>query len=632
VGAAGDDVIDGRGGADTLEGGDSADTITARGGEEINFHLFNADLDDFSAIQEDVLIVAASAASLNFQTGVHLLGGVLTTIGRVGSVFARAGADSLVGAADQPMGLFGLAGNDTLVGGQADDWLEGGVGADYLVFGGGFDYLSFRQDTVGVHVDIRNGVALYGEAAGDSWSDAAEGLVGGSGNDTLRGSDATGNLIIGGTGDDVIAGYGGADTLSGGDGDDLIEDHLQILGFGSWSNSDSDDLYGGDGADTLASGGGNDLIDGGAGEDLLVMRLLGSGPVLTQAGSTFNILYAGQIEARVSGIEALRLTTGAGADTLSGFAGADTFVAGAGEDSVVGGAGDLLIGGEGFDTLRLAGGSLLLDFPTFTLVADGVALTGIEGFEHIIGTDGADTVRAFLADLSVDGGAGADSIADGAGFDTLVGGAGNDTIRLSGQGDIALGDAGQDLLILDVSAPEDALMFVASAIRPWAVQLGRDAGAPVAAEVFGFESVYAGGSAFNDTMNLSLLTGESGTDLLTGGRGADLLMGGAGADWFQILDRADRNDRFRDFTSGQDLLVVSAAGWGGGLTAGMNLAATNRFVAGTVATERFGQFLYDQGAGILRYDSSGIGGAAPVVVATLSAGATLLASDMLVIA
>jgi Ca2+-binding RTX toxin-like protein len=651
-GWAGDDLIDGRGGADTIDAADGQDTIHAYGGESI----------DLSADGSDLLIVSGGAAALNFRTGVMLIGGIATSIAYFHRVQATAGADSIVGSLSSPISAFGLAANDTLVGGNANDVLAGGAGADRLTFGAGIDHASYVGSSVGVLVDIRAGLSLFGDAAGDSWDDSPEGLIGGAGDDSLGGTDGA-NDLQGQDGNDYLAGYGGADTIAGGAGDDWIEDHDQAAN--AWTDSSTDILRGDAGADTILSAGGNDEIDGGADADLLILRLTGGAPVLATGGTSFSILVGGVSAARVNGIEALHLMTGAGADTLVGISGADTLDAGAGDDSVVGGGGDLLIGGEGFDILRLEGGAVLLDLLTGVAAVGGVALAGAFDFEQTFGSSGADTVRAGLEDFAFDGGEGADSIADGAGFDTLVGGAGNDTIRLSGQGDMAEGNAGRDLLVLDFGAPEDALMFVATNSRSWVVQLGRDDGAPVVAEVHGFESLDARGSAFNDTMNASVLTGastltgEAGNDLLTSGRGADLLMGGAGsdrliggagadtligdaqadtlsggagADWFQMLDRADRNDRFRDFTSGQDLLVVSAAGWAGGLAEGMDLAATNRFVAGTVATERFGQFLYDQGAGILRYDSSGIGGAAPVVVATLTAGAAMTAADILVIA
>ncbi|WP_372791234.1 calcium-binding protein, partial [Paraconexibacter sp.] len=73
-------------------------------------------------------------------------------------------------------------------------------------------------------------------------------LLGGEGDDLLRGGDGSQNLH-GGTGNDTLAGDDGDDVLSGEEGDDTLD--------------------GGAGDDTLDGGAGDDTLDGGPDDDLL---------------------------------------------------------------------------------------------------------------------------------------------------------------------------------------------------------------------------------------------------------------------------------------------------------------------------------------------------------------------------
>jgi Ca2+-binding RTX toxin-like protein len=101
-----------------------------------------------------------------------------------------------------------------------------------------------------------------------------EGVVGGSGNDTLIG-DGGAKSLIGGPGNDFLDGGNGVDAVSGGPGSDNVE--------------------GGEGADFVSGGEGNDLLRGEFGDD----RLSG-------------------------GADDDSLIGGAGADILSGDEGSDT--------------------------------------------------------------------------------------------------------------------------------------------------------------------------------------------------------------------------------------------------------------------------------------------------------------------
>lgn len=177
--------------------------------------------------------------------------------------------------------LFGLGGDDWIVGGDGDDSLGGRAGDDTLL--GGFD-----EDQ----------------------------LIGGDGNDSLDGgTDA--DTLYGDAGQDTLIGAAGNDALYAGDGQDLLAgDAGQDNLFGGQGQ---DTLYGGDDADTIDGGIGNDLMYGGAGSD----EVFGGAGQDTLWGNT-----AGQADGQIDFLNA-----GAGDDVLMlgagdygyGDAGADSF-------------------------------------------------------------------------------------------------------------------------------------------------------------------------------------------------------------------------------------------------------------------------------------------------------------------
>lgn len=219
--------------------------------------------------------------------------------------FDGGGSDDTIDLRALPRGsITGGEGNDTLyvpgAGGYADpgpglDRVYGGAGGDTVTdrgpneadvydLGGGANSIFYaRPDPV--FVDLRAGV---GGARGED--DVLGGMTrayGGSGNDTLLGTDQT-DTLDGGTGSDVIDGRGGDDLLdggaelpgrndviAGGAGDDQI--HAAPLGSARVDAGDGDDVIaggdkrdvveGGRGSDTIQTGGGGDAISAGPGDD-----------------------------------------------------------------------------------------------------------------------------------------------------------------------------------------------------------------------------------------------------------------------------------------------------------------------------------------------------------------------------
>ena len=122
------------------------------------------------------------------------------------------------------------------------------------------------------------------------------------------------------------------------------------------------------------------------------------------------------------------------------------------------------------------------------------------------------------------------------------------------------------------------------------------------------------GSAFTDT-----LIGNAQANVIEGGAGADRLTGGGGADVFSYQAASAGNDTITDFGN-DDKFRISAAGFGGGLTAGVSLsgvaAATGMLVNGSAATSAVATFLYNNG--VLQFDADGTGGGVAVTIATLT--------------
>jgi hypothetical protein len=112
----------------------------------------------------------------------------------------------------------------------------------------------------------------------DTPPDNANELRGTAGDDTLRGTYSTPDVLLGLAGDDVLFALGGfetpGDTLYGGEGNDSL--------YGNVGSPDA--LYGGEGNDLL-EGGGHDSLYGGAGNDEI--RALGGATAYGGEGDDF---------------------------------------------------------------------------------------------------------------------------------------------------------------------------------------------------------------------------------------------------------------------------------------------------------------------------------------------------------
>jgi hypothetical protein len=156
-------------------------------------------------------------------------------------------------AISTPATITGGGGNDVLAGGSGGDRLEGGPGADTLdgkagddaelggdgndTFsqprtpdgadglsgGSGVDRVGYgkRAASLAISLDGAPNDGDSGASEGDNVSTDVEQVGGGSGSDTIVGSEAK-NRLDGGAGNDFLDGRGGVDALGGGGGADRI--------------------------------------------------------------------------------------------------------------------------------------------------------------------------------------------------------------------------------------------------------------------------------------------------------------------------------------------------------------------------------------------------------------------------
>jgi Ca2+-binding RTX toxin-like protein len=330
-------------------------------------------------------------------------------------------------------------------------------------------------------------LTVFGDAQGNTITvsrDAAGNILVNGGAVPIRGHAAT----VANTSLIQVFGQGGNDTIA--------------LDEANGSLPDAD-LFGGAGNDTLTGGSGNDQLSGEAGNDLL----LGKGGDDSLFG-------------------------GAGGDILTGGAGNDQVLGQAGNDRLVWNPGDgidLDEGGAGNDTVEVNGGNAA---EQFTVTPNGTRVrfdrVTPAPFSLDIGTTenlqvnmngGDDTFAAAnglaaLIQISVDGGAGNDTITGGDGNDALVGGDGSDLITGGRGNDVLLGGPGDDTFVWNPGDASDTVNGQAGA------DLMQFNGANIA-ESFGFSANGTRVRFSRDVGNVVLdLTGVEGFNLNTLG-GAD---------------------------------------------------------------------------------------------------------------
>jgi len=328
-------------------------------------------------------------------------------------------------------------------------------------------------------------------------------------------------------------------------------------------------LYGGVGNDTLVGGSGNDRLFGQSGNDIL----FGKGG--------FDFLFGGADDDALTGGDA--------DDQVFGEGGSDKMIWNPGDDT------DLNEGGTGIDRVDINGGN---GAEVFTMTANGTRVRfdrldpapfsldiGTAEFLFVNMNGGNDQFSATgnlaaLISITVDGGAGDDTILGSNGTDTLIGGdnndfidgqQGNDVVFLGGGddtfqwdpgdgSDTVEGQDGVDVLLFNGSAGNEIFDASANGAR---VRFTRNLG-NIIMDVNGLERIDLNALAGTDTVVVNSLAGTDLVDVnvnLAGTIGGNA--GDAAAD-VVIVNGTGNADEIDVFGAGTSVSVI-------GLTVGVNV-------------------------------------------------------------
>ncbi|MFM9883087.1 MAG: peroxidase family protein, partial [Burkholderiales bacterium] len=262
-GGAGDDIITDKGGDDVIKGGAGNDVIHA--GQGLNL-IIGGDGKDFIITGED------SSETFAGQGDDFILGAKtnLPTLGNEGNDWIEIGTqDGAPGDNFNLQNLDDVKGHDVLIGGGGFDELlaEGGhdvmvgsEGEDHFDGGSGFDWATYKNDRLGVTVDLKVNDFIEPPTTPSNAGILdrfafVEGLSGSAFADILRGDDQMAADIL-------VAGARGS--VLDQEGIDLITGLQAILGAGATTFGGGNIILGGAGSDIIEGRAGNDIIDGDA--------------------------------------------------------------------------------------------------------------------------------------------------------------------------------------------------------------------------------------------------------------------------------------------------------------------------------------------------------------------------------
>jgi len=268
-GGAGDDIITDLGGDDNIQGGDGNDVI--HGGNGINLII--------GGFGQDFIVTGEDANESFGGQGNDFIFGTKAdeqNMGNEGDDWIEHGtSDGSPGDNFDPLGNDPIAGNDVYIGSGemdkfnaegGDDIMVGSVGmGDRYIGSSGFDWATFKNDTLGVTIDLTNRFFDQPVVPGSGASaltrfDFVEGLSGSAHDDVLQGDDAdAAALAAAGANGSVLTNF---DLITG--LRTLLGDTIQTTDGGVDFFDGGNIILGGDGSDIIEGRGGNDVIDGDA--------------------------------------------------------------------------------------------------------------------------------------------------------------------------------------------------------------------------------------------------------------------------------------------------------------------------------------------------------------------------------
>ena len=398
-GGAGDDILNSAWGGDSIEGGDGTDTVfydrprseyfIERDGDSIIVaHVDSGFVDHLTGVEylsfPDPVFLERLVIDVSTIEAPQIASAM-----RMGSV----AADMMAGEMLTANALFGLAGTDSLTGGDEGDMLSGGDDDDSIAGSGGDD-------------------SLYGGGGNDALDGGlgADAMTGGAGNDVYQVDDAGDSIVESdGEGTDEVRTALGSAT-----------DYAALYTLAANVENFTGTAATGQGVTLNAL---DNQVKTGAGADLLVLDGGGNDSVFSGGGNDF--LYFGGAFSNGDTVDA-----GAGIDTV-GLVG--TYTLSFDSDDLVG-VEKLAVYSSG-DPSAPAGYSLTM---ADSNVAAGQTLTviaqSLQANEALLFNGAAEKDGAF-------------DIKGGRGADTVTGGAGNDVIWANLGADMLKGGAGRDSFI-----------------------------------------------------------------------------------------------------------------------------------------------------------------------------------------
>jgi Ca2+-binding RTX toxin-like protein len=484
---------------------------------------------------------------------------------------------------------------------------------------------------------------------------------------TIKGTSANNNLL-GTSANDLIYGYDGNDTLDGGSG--------------------ADTLYGGKGDDTYIVDNIGDKIIEVPGEGTDTIRALVN---YTIGDYVNNLTLIGTASINGTGNEYDNvIISNSGNNILNGGAGNDKLTGGTGNDSLFGGIGiDQIVEVGDFNyvltdtslvrTIVLSSLYTLNTSQTFTsntplaiadysIITSTLNVSGLSGnitdvnvLVNISHTWNSD-LRVFLlnplgtqvelfSEVGIAGQGFLNTLLDDESSTSITSGSGTFTGTFRPQGNLATFDGtapngSWKLKIIDDAEGDTGTL------NSWAVNVNETT-LPPPPQVFEVDTLngieqanLTGGNGNNklDATTFSLgnvtLRGEAGNDTLIGGNkndtliggmGNDLLTGGQGNDYFTFNSKNEGIDQITDFLSHSDKIVISASGFGGGLTFGVAITAS-QWVIGAAATTSSHRLIYNSINKNLFFDVDGNGTSSQIQLANLANVNVISSNDILVIA
>ena len=261
--------------------------------------------------------------------------------------------------------------------------------------------------------------------------------------------------------------------------------------------------------------------------------------------------------------------------------------------------------------------------------SNAATIVGTNEEDSLIGLGGANTLLGLGGNDILNGGGGNDLLDGGTGIDVMLGGAGSDTYVVD-----STGDRVYETTTTTSTIDAGGIDTVQSSVG---FTLNADAGVRLVEylTLTGTANIDGTGNAVANQLTgnagINYLTGQIGNDTLDGGLGNDRLLGGAGNDTF-VFNTAigiGNVDQIPDFSVVYDTIGLNYTVFAGLAPGTLGASAFSAHLASQAATS-MERITYETDTGRLFYDSDGVGGAARVQFATLSAGLALTNADFFV--